>query len=168
MKRRLTLALLGAGLCLVAVGAVEKQPVLIYNPSPSASIGWYKVIHSNDYKIGDLVAANIPEWAAQLAHSRGYLPKDVPVIKTIIAAPGSQFCIRGGSLIVADVVPFDSYSTDSLRRELPVQPEGCRSLEAGEFLLASVNYDQSFDSRYFGSVGHSDLIGQVKFIGEVE
>ena len=166
MKRKLTLALLGGGLCLVAVGAVEKQPVLIYNPSPSASIGWYKVIHSNDYKIGDLVAANIPEWAAQLAHSRGYLPKDVPVIKTIIAAPGSQFCIRGSSLIVADFVPLELYYTESQGRELPVQPEGCRRLGAGEFLLGSLSYDRSFDSRYFGSIGRSDLIGRVEFIGE--
>ena len=168
MRGQLTLALIGAGLCLLAMGAVEKEPVLIYNPSPSASIGWYKVTHSNQYQIGDLVAANIPEWAAVLANSRGYLPENVPVIKTIIAAPGSQFCIRDGSLIVSGFAPFKIHFFDSQGREMPVQQDGCRRLDADEFLLGSVSYNRSFDSRYFGSVGHVDLIGRVEFIGETE
>lgn len=168
MRDKLTLALLGAGLCLIAVGAFEKQPLLIYNPSPSAPIGWYKVTHTEDYKSGDLVAANIPEWAAGFAHSRGYLPQDLPVIKTIIGAPGTKFCIRDGSLIVSGLAPFVIYSTDSQGRAMPVQPEECRSLNADEFLLGSVSYERSFDSRYFGSVRRGDLIGRVDFIGETE
>ena len=168
MKGKLTLALLGGGLCLVALGAVEKQPLLIYNPSPSAPIGWYKVTHTNSYQIGDLVAANIPDWAADFAQSRGYLPENTPVIKTIIGAPGTQFCVRDGVLIVSGFMPLNIHSFDSQGREMPVEQEGCRRLSADELLLGSVRYDRSFDSRYFGSVQRTDLIGRVVFIGDAE
>ena len=168
MKGQFTLALAAAAVCLVCAGAANKTPILIYNPSPSAPIGWYKLTRADDYQIGNLVAAKIPDWAAHFAHSRGYLPEDMPVIKTLIAGPETRFCIRGGVMTVPDFAPFVIHSTDSQGRDMPVQPDGCRSLDAGEYLLGSVSYDRSFDSRYFGSVGHADLIGRVSFIGEVE
>jgi conjugative transfer signal peptidase TraF len=163
-----TFAFIALGICLLGLSTTEKPPKLIYNPSSSAPIGWYAVTHKDDYKAGDMVAAQIPDWAAKMAQARGYLPIGAPVIKTIIATPGTQYCIRSRTLIVPNYPPFSHHSFDSQEREMPVQPDGCRSLNSGEYLIGSTTYERSFDSRYFGSVEHADLIGTVELIGAVE
>lgn len=168
MRGKLILVLLGAGVSLIAISAIEKPPMVIYNPSPSAPVGWYTITHAKDYKTGDLVASNIPEWASNLAAERGYLPKNIPVIKTIIAGPATEFCVLDGALVVPEFEPFKVQYTDSEGRAMPVQQEGCRSLNAGEFLIGSINFDRSFDSRYFGSIRTADLIGHADFVGATE
>ena len=61
------------------------KPVLFYNPSYSAQVGWYKLKPDDAIVSGVQVAAYAPEWARQMADERGYLPYDYPLIKTVWA-----------------------------------------------------------------------------------
>ena len=78
-------------LTLIGIGAlwigsvIRLDPFLFYNPSASAPIGWYRILPERPVARGDLVAARLPEAAGILASARGYLPGDIPVIKTVWA-----------------------------------------------------------------------------------
>ena len=168
MKRRMLLpalgALIGIGL-LAAPNIIARQPRLIYNPSPSAEIGWYRVDPGGAFDRGDLIASQLPEEARRLADERGYLPAGVPVIKTVWAVSGDEVCWRNGGVLVAGRPTLELRDRDSLGRPLPRQQEGCITLGPGEVFLVSSRTGNSFDSRYFGPVHTSLVIGPVRYIG---
>jgi len=66
------------------------QPRLLYNPSQSAAVGWYRVQPNLPIERGLQVAAYAPQWARRLADERGYLPYDYPLIKTVWAVEGEE------------------------------------------------------------------------------
>ncbi len=168
MKRRMLLpalgALIGIGL-LVAPTIFALQPRLIYNPSPSAEIGWYQVDPGGAFDRGDLVDSDLPDEARRLADERGYLPAGVPVIKTVWAVTGDDVCWRDGNVRVAGQPVLELRDSDSLGRPLPRQQEGCITLGPEEVFLVSNRTGNSFDSRYFGPVHSSLVIGPVRYIG---
>ncbi|MEM6900381.1 MAG: hypothetical protein AAF583_11470 [Pseudomonadota bacterium] len=48
----------GLGLFLLGLSSLpRKAPTILYNPSPSAEIGWYRIATVPAYERGDLVAA---------------------------------------------------------------------------------------------------------------
>lgn len=168
MKRRILLPAIGAliGIGLLAVPTlIEPEPRLIYNPSPSAAIGWYGVHPGGAFGRGDLVASQLPGEARALADARGYLPSDVPVIKTVWAVAGDEICWQDGEAHVAGRPPLRLRAGDSQGRPLPRPPDGCITLGAGEIFLVSNRTETSFDSRYFGPVHTSLVIGPVRYIG---
>jgi len=59
---------------------VPPKPVLLYNPSQSAAIGWYRLQSKVPIERGSQVAAYAPEWARIMADERQYLPYDYPLI----------------------------------------------------------------------------------------
>jgi len=156
------------GLTFLAASIPRKDPKLLYNPSPSAPVGWYKVETRNGYELGDMVAVQLPDWAEELAVKRGYLAPDTPVIKTIVGGPGDEYCVHESRLEVGNDQSFYIHHADSQMREMPVLPVGCRRLDVGKYLIASVSYDRSFDSRYFGPVDVSGIIGAVHLMGAIE
>jgi len=168
MKRRILFPAIGA---LIAIGLlfapalIAPEPRLIYNPSPSAAIGWYRVDPGGAFGRGDLVASKLPGEARALADARGYLPADVPVIKTVWAAAGDNICWQDGEAHVAGRPPLQLRAGDSQGRPLPRPPDGCITLDADEIFLVSTETENSFDSRYFGPVHTSLVIGPVRYIG---
>jgi len=73
------------------------KPVLFYNPSYSAPVGWYKLRVNEPIVSGAQVAAYAPQWARKMADERGYLPYDYPLIKTVWAVHGDEVCYNNGS-----------------------------------------------------------------------
>lgn len=145
---------------------LKPEPKLLYNPSPSADIGWYKVSQTNHYTVGDLVAAFVPEEAEDLADSRGYLPAGVPVIKTIGGIEGDPYCITDGYLEIGPEIKLKILPFDSQGRAMPVLPERCAAVSPGYVLLISRRIGRSFDSRYFGEIRISEIIGHVSYLGK--
>ena len=109
-------------------------------------------------RVGTLVVAHIPSWAARLAAERDYLPITVPVIKRIAAGDGESVCERSGSLAIDGRVVARALSADSAGRPLPAW-HGCRTLGRGDFLLLGDTWD-SYDSRYFGPIPAGAVIGR--------
>lgn len=167
-KRPPALCLTFIGIGTLWIGSVIRpDPFLFYNPSASAPIGWYRILPERPVARGDLVAARLPEAAGILASARGYLPGDIPVIKTVWALPDDLICMDDTTLQVSDRPPLRLRHQDLAGRPLTPWRHGCTRLRPDEFLILSNRIEDSFDSRYFGPVRAGDIIGRVAFIGNL-
>lgn len=145
---------------------VSPLPRLTYNPSDSVAVGWYRV-EPLDQRAGSLphplsmdsiVLVPLPTEAAALAARRGYLPTHVPLLKRVGAVAPQEVCIVGLSVRIDGVPVATTLPADRLGRPLASWPQ-CRRLEPGELFLLSVTNPASFDSRYFGPVAASTVLG---------
>ena len=162
-----------AGVITLAVIGMSGQmlfppkPVLFYNPSYSAPVGWYKLRINAPIVAGSQVAAYAPEWARKLADERGYLPYDYPLIKTVWALQGDEVCYINRSVRVPKRPDITILGQDVLGRDMP-QKSGCHVLKEDEYLLISPDVQTGFDSRYFGPVKFENIVGIVKYLGKSE
>ena len=160
LRARLVLACLSAcGLAALAWAAfVQPLPRLVYNPSDSVPIGWYRIGSSDALHVGAIVLTTLPPDVAALAAQRRYLPARVPLLKRVGAVAPQHVCVFD-ALVWIDGVPVAAVlAADRLGRPLPSWPH-CRRLEAGELFLLSSTNPVSFDSRYFGPVRAAAVIG---------
>ena len=95
---------------------------------------------------------------AALAAQRGYLPARVPLLKRVGAIAPQEVCITGRIVRIDGVPSAAVLPADRWGRPLPSWQQ-CRHLESGELFLLSVTNPASFDSRYFGPVSASAVIG---------
>ena len=154
------------GVALIAVpGSGILPPILLYNPSQSAPLGWYRIEAIDKISRGDLVVANLPTDASTLAAQRGYLPTGIPVIKTIAALDGDMVCEENGLLQINGLPTVQVLTADRAGRPLPASWKPCRQLQSDEVLLLSDRTPDSFDGRYFGAVQKSDVIGRAVWMG---
>ncbi|MGQ5266214.1 S26 family signal peptidase [Xanthomonas arboricola] len=164
LRARIVLAGFAAvGLAALAWAAfVQPLPRLIYNPSDSVPVGWYHVQpldhRAASLPVGSIVLTRLPANAAALAAQRGYLPAHVPLLKRVGAVAPQHVCIVAGQVRIDGVPTAAALPVDRLGRPLPSWPH-CRPLAEGELFLLSVTNPASFDSRYFGPVSASAVIG---------
>ena len=168
LRARIVLAGLSAcGLAALAWASfVHPLPRLIYNPSDSVAVGWYRVDplgHGTDslprpLSVDSIVLTTLPPDAAALAAQRGYLPARVPLLKRVGAIAPQEVCITGGNVRIDGVPSATVLRVDRLGHSLPYWPQ-CRRLRPGELFLLSAANPASFDSRYFGPVSASTVIG---------
>ena len=168
MRARIVLSGLAAcGLAALAWAYfVHPLPRLIYNPSDSVAVGWYRVDplgHGTGslprpLSVGSIVLTTLPPDAAALAAQRGYLPARVPLLKRVGAVAPQEVCITGRIVRIDGVPSVAVLPADRWSRPLPSWQQ-CRHLESGELFLLSVTNPASFDSRYFGPVSTSAVIG---------
>lgn len=141
-------------------------PRLTYNPSDSVAVGWYRVDPldhravslPSPLSVNSIVLVPLPAEAATLAAQRGYLPTRVPLLKRVGAIAPQEVCIAGGIVRIDGVPSAAVLRADRLGRPLPSWQQ-CRRLEPSEMFLLSVTNPASFDSRYFGPVSASTVIG---------
>ena len=168
LRARLVLAGFAAvGLAALAWAAfVSPLPRLTYNPSDSVAVGWYRIDPFDPrtaslprpLSVDSIVLVPLPATAAALAAQRGYLPTRVPLLKRVGAVAPQHVCIVAGQVRIDGVPTAAALPADRLGRPLPSWPH-CRPLAEGELFLLSVTNPASFDSRYFGPVSASVLIG---------
>lgn len=132
---------------------------LIYNPSSSAPRGWYLVKATTDIHRGEFAVVRLPAPIAALANERKYLPKTVPLLKSVAAVAGDQVCEQQRLVRINDAVVARSLQRDGAGRELMAWA-GCRRLRAGELFLLGTTNSASFDSRYYGPIFASSVIGR--------
>ena len=168
LRARIVLAgFTAVGLAALAWAAfVQPLPRLIYNPSDSVPVGWYRV-QPLDHRattlphllsVGRIVLTRLPADVAALAAQRDYLPAHVPLLKRVGAVAPQHVCIVAGQVRINGVPVATALPADRLGRPLPSWPH-CRTLAEGELFLLSVTNPASFDSRYFGPVSASAVIG---------
>ena len=168
VRARLVLAGLSAcGLAALAWASfVHPLPRLTYNPSDSVAVGWYRVDPFDHrasslprrLEAGSIVLVPLPAEAATLAAQRGYLPTRIPLLKRVGAVAPQHVCLVAGQVRIDGVPAAAALPADRLGRALP-SLQLCRRLEPGELFLLSVTNPASFDSRYFGPVSASAVIG---------
>lgn len=158
IRRRVLFISVGA-VILVALAAWVRWPTfLLYNASESAPRGWYWQRPARELKPGLLVFARLPPAPARLAHARGYLPQHLPILKRIGALEGQSACVEHGHLRIDGQAVARTRIHDRLGR--PLTPwTGCGQLGRDEVFLLT-NHPASFDSRYFGPVQRSAILGE--------
>ncbi|AVS79893.1 peptidase [Paracidovorax avenae] len=165
--RAMLATLSAAGLAALAWASfAHPDPRLIYNPSDSVPVGWYRVDpvasatsqSPTRVRVGSTVLVRLPARVAALASQRGYLPAHIPLLKRVGAVAPQHVCIVGGHVLVDGVAVASTLPADRMGRPLLSWPE-CRPLAQGELFLLSVTNPASFDSRYFGPVSASAVVG---------
>jgi conjugative transfer signal peptidase TraF len=151
-------AIAGLTLALGATIASAPAPRLVWNVSDSAPRGLYLVRRGAVIARGNFVLAWAPAPARELAARRGYLPRNVPLIKRVAALPGERVCAIGNGIFVSGRRVTVRRMADRQGRALPAW-HGCRTLGRGERLLLMPHAD-SFDGRYFGPSAPGAVIGQ--------
>lgn len=162
MKRAVVILCMDIGLAALLMPlALPNRVHLVYNPSSSVPRGWYRIVPAGSLRAGAIVLARLPAPAAALAAQRGYLPAGIPLLKRVGAMAPQRVCVDGASVRIDDAVVAAVIRADGRGRPSPVWLQ-CRSLAYGElFLLSSTNL-MSFDSRYFGPIRTSNVIGSAQ------
>ncbi|MBL4918633.1 S26 family signal peptidase [Szabonella alba] len=144
---------------IAIAGIAPTAPRLIWNASASVPIGFYTVALAERIDLSDLVAVLPPEPLASFMVERGYVARDVPLLKRVLGLPGQRLC-RDGRAITVDGVPLgEARDRDRTGRDLPVW-QGCRIIAGGEVFLMNPDVGDSLDGRYFGPFPVSAVIGR--------
>ena len=135
---------------------------VVYNPSNSVPVGWYRIEPVNSpadsLRVGSIVLARLPAEPAALAAQRGYLPPHIPLLKRVGAVAPQHVCIVNGVVRIDGVPVAAVLRADRMGRPL-LSWQPCRALAEGELFLLSATNPASFDSRYFGPIAASTVIG---------
>lgn len=166
MSRRWLFTCMGIGLAALCAPAVipksaHDRLVVVYNPTDSVPRGWYRVGRVDSVvslQVGGIVLARLPADVAAFAGQRGYLPSGVPILKRVGAVAPQSVCVRGQIVRIDGAVVAMARTHDGARRSLQAWPQ-CRPLAAGELFLLSNTNPASFDSRYFGPIAVSAVLG---------
>lgn len=153
-------ALVGLGL-LAAAPLISDAPVVVYNGSPSAPLGFYR-IRQETIDRGDLVLARPPQWADAILAGRGYLPPRTPILKSVVALGGDEVCRWSNDVFVNRKRIAGTLAADAAGRPMPSW-FGCRVLEEGQYFLMQ-RHERSFDSRYVGAIDASFVLGVARLI----
>ncbi|RVB80651.1 MULTISPECIES: S26 family signal peptidase [unclassified Mesorhizobium] len=158
--RRTIIAMMLGGATLVAAPVwASHRPRFIWNASASVPIGLYRVEPADRIDVADIAVVMSPEPLADFLAARGYLPKGVPLLKYVVALAGASVC-RQDADIIADGVTFGhARGRDSSGRPLPVW-QGCRVIADDEVFLMNRDAADSFDSRYFGALPLTSIVGR--------
>lgn len=163
-RARLVTAVLAAcGVAALAWAAfVQPTARIVYNPSDSVPVGWYRITPapslSDRLHVDSIVLVALPDDTATFAAQRGYLPSHVPLLKRVGAVPPQRVCVAGGVVRIDGEVVAEVLRTDGQGRPLPSWSQ-CRPLMEGELFLLGITSPVSFDSRYFGPVSAESVIG---------
>lgn len=149
----------GAGLvALAAPVLLDPAPRLVWNATDSAPIGLYQIAPGAAPRVGDHVLVWPPQEARALAARRGYLPFNVPMIKTVAAMDGALVCGAGAHITIDGKAAVLRRATDRQGRSLPWW-SGCERLSRHRIFLINPAPD-SFDGRYFGPADTASVIGR--------
>lgn len=86
----------------------------------------------------------------------------VPYLKRVAGLPGETIGFRSGSLVVNGVVVTNPFSIARLRFDPPLRNggEGDYRIPPNGYFVVGDNTANSFDSRFWGSVPRSNIIGR--------
>jgi type IV secretory pathway protease TraF len=156
-NHKIMVAIATAGIAfLVAKPLINPVPLLIWNASESVPIGWYFVARRQP-KIGEIAVIKPVEWVRIYASSRGYLPQDVWLLKSVFTIHPSIICRFGPHVFVDGKQVAKAKIVDKMHRALPVW-KGCIALSSTQYFVLGRHRD-SFDSRYFGPIERKQIVG---------
>jgi len=159
-KRTVTLTLTAAATALAALTVGPKPvPRLVWNASESVPMGLYGLQPARRLIVTDLVVVFPPEPLATFLADGGYLPRGVPLIKRVLALPEQMVCRNDLAITVNGIEMGAARERDRRGRPLPVW-QGCRVVSEGEVFLMNWDEPASLDSRYFGPLPLTAVVGR--------
>ena len=155
---RIGLGLAFAGAAFTRRAIADSRPWIVWNASASAPIGLWRVHPGAAPRVGTMVLARMPAPVARLAAARHYVPATVPLLKQVAAGSGDTVCAIGRGISIDGRLVAIRLPADRSGRRMPWW-SGCERLGPGRIFLLNPRPD-SFDSRYFGPVDESAIIGR--------
>ena len=150
--------LAGATSVLSSIGE-RSVPWYLWNASQSVPIGLYRLRPIGSLAVTELVAVRPPEPTATFLADGDYLPRNVPMLKRVLALPGQTVCREHLTITVDGIAMGIARERDTRGRPLPVW-QGCRVVVDGEVFLMNWQSADSLDGRYFGVLPTSSIIGK--------
>jgi conjugative transfer signal peptidase TraF len=144
----------------VAITSFATLPLrLVWNVSASAPLGLYNLDTPHHLQVGELVALMPEKPLADFMVERGYIGRDVPLLKRVMALQGQKVCRIGNAVIVDGIEIGTALKRDRLGLELPVW-QGCHLITDGNIFLMNPSVRDSLDGRYFGPISARSVIGR--------
>jgi conjugative transfer signal peptidase TraF len=109
--------------------------------------------------VTELVAIQPPDLLAAYLDLNGYLPIGVPMLKRVLALQGQKVCRNHLTIAVDGVEVGQAQERDGKGRPLPAW-NGCRVIAHGDIFVMNWQSNDSLDSRYFGPLPASAVIGR--------
>lgn len=150
-------AIVATSLLLSTIGGTT--PHYIWNASNSVPIGLYRVQATTRLAVTELVAVQPPDLLAAFLDLNSYLPIGVPMLKRVLALPGQTVCRNGLQIAIDGVDVGEARERDGQNRPLPAW-HGCRVIADGDVFVMNWQSADSLDSRYFGPLPASAVIGR--------
>ncbi|KRQ98881.1 conjugal transfer protein TraF [Bradyrhizobium valentinum] len=134
-------------------------PRYIWNASNSVPIGLYRIAPAGKFTATELVAVQPPDPLAAFLDLNDYLPSGLPMLKRIVALPGQVVCRTGLTITVDNLEMGQARERDGRNRPLPAW-QGCLIIAEDEIFIMNWQSTDSLDSRYFGPLPASAVIGR--------
>jgi conjugative transfer signal peptidase TraF len=145
----------------------KPAPRFVWNVSQSVPTGLYQVQPARDLVVTTLVVAYPPEPLATSLEDGGYLPRNVPLIKRILALRGQTVCRTGPTIAVDGIEMGVARERDHRGRMLPVW-QGCRVVAGDQVFLMNWDEPASLDGRYFGPIPLHAIVGRAVLLWTFE
>lgn len=155
IHRGATFAIIG-GVALVVIATLNVRDAVLYNPSPSVSVGFYARVDAQ-IALGAMVTVRALDVAPAYAAARDFTDPSDRFIKRVAAADGDEICAEGALVSINGAPAAERLAHDSAGRPLPTW-SGCHVLGADEVLLMGDTPD-SFDGRYWGAISIQEIEG---------
>ena len=147
----------------------------IINITDSMPIGLYKKINANNLEKGDIVSVCIDNNKAMLAIQNSIIVANDQcsngsqmLVKEIIATPddnieitGSDMDVTLGDTVYRYAAPRFAFSPRTKEPVLTLISTGTYK-STGYWLYGSYDYENSWDSRYFGQVSRANIINKLE------
>lgn len=137
------------------------------NWTRSAPVGLYATSLETPASSADLVVVCLQGTLAARGRARGYLtagscPNGIsPILKQVVATVGDEVELKADGLTVNGQAIDHSQRLveDSLGRPLELFPLGRSVVQEGQVWVLGVHRERSWDSRYFGPIPVSSIVG---------
>ena len=155
------LTMLAAATSLLSSMGERSVPRYLWNVSDSVPIGLYRLRPTGRLAVTELVAVRPPEPTATFLADGNYLPRNVPMLKRVLAIPRQTVCREHLTITVDGIAMGVARERDSRGRLLPVW-QGCRVVADGEVFLMNWQSADSLDGRYFGPLPANAILGRAE------
>lgn len=158
------LVIVGAIVLAVVVKAFLLQAFYIPSLSmyPTLDEGDRVLVNKASYRISDVERGDIVVFERPASETSSNIPD---LIKRVVGLPGESVVIDGGSVYVDGALLDESYLpsgtvTSSANAPFKCTREAPCTVPAGEVWVMGDNRNDSKDSRYFGPIAESTIVGK--------
>jgi conjugative transfer signal peptidase TraF len=169
MSRKLLTSYLFITALIILICFANYLPIRL-NLTGSMPRGIYLLKSSHSIRKGDFVIICLPNFLTSFALQRGYLSPgncqngSQPLFKKVVAESGDTVVLSTNNMTINDKqLPHSAtLNTDYHNRALPSTLRGIYILKQHQLWLYGITSARSWDSRYFGAVDSSYVLGVVK------
>lgn len=158
-RHAMILATMAGTALLLTPAWTRSTPRIIWNASASVPIGLYRVEPADQIALGDIAVVAPPELLANFLAERRYLPRGVPLLKRVLALEGQTVCRHDGAIYTDGTRYGTAREHDDRGRAMPIW-RGCQIVQRGAAFLMNWDAPASVDSRYFGPLPLTSIIGR--------